>query len=102
MQKIRIKLSKNKKAKFYVGSMDKKLKFTDQQFDAVIVIGAIQYVMNIDLCIKEIRRVLKNDGIFILAQTNSFTIMDIILQKIYKVLSKYFLKKISCIHIQLH
>ena len=72
------KFLKNKKAKFYVGSMDRKLKFKDSQFDAVIVIGAIQYVMNIDLCIKEIKRVLKNDGIFILAQTNSFAIMDII------------------------
>lgn len=85
---------KNKKAKFYVGSMDKKLKFTDQQFDAVIVIGAIQYVMNIDLCIKEIRRVLKNDGIFILAQTNSFAIMDIISpRKFIKFLSRVFFKE---------
>jgi ubiquinone/menaquinone biosynthesis C-methylase UbiE len=72
------KFVKTKKASFLVGSMDKKLKFKDNQFDAVIVIGALQYVMNIDKCINEIKRVLKKKSIFILAQTNSFAIMDII------------------------
>lgn len=85
---------KNKKAKFYVGSMDRKLKFLDKQFDAVIIIGAIQYIMNIDLCIKEIRRVLKNDGILILAQTNSFAIMDIISpRKFIRFLTRVFFKE---------
>ncbi len=88
------KFLKNKKAKFYVGSMDRKLKFSDKQFDAVIIIGAIQYIMNIDLCIKEIRRVLKNDGILILAQTNSFAIMDIISpRKFIRFLTRVFFKE---------
>ena len=69
------KFIKNKKASFYAGSMDKKLKFKNEQFDAVIIIGALQYVMNINGCIKEIKRVLKKDGKLILAQSNSFAII---------------------------
>ena len=58
--------------------MEKKLRFKANQFDTVIIIGALQYVMNLNDCMKEIKRVLKKDGIFILAQSNSFAIMDII------------------------
>ena len=72
------KYIKKKRASFYVGSMEKKLDFKDNTFDAVIIIGALQYVMNIEKCLKEIRRVMKHEGIFILAQSNSFSIMDII------------------------
>ena len=72
------KFIKNKLASFYVGSMDKKLKFKNKQFDAVVIIGALQYVMNLNGCMKEIKRVLKKKGILILAQSNSFAIMDII------------------------
>ncbi len=72
------KFIKNRLASFYVGSMDKKLKFKSKQFDAVVIIGALQYVMNLNGCMKEIKRVLKKEGILILAQSNSFAIMDII------------------------
>lgn len=72
------KFTKNKKASFYVGTMDKKLKFKNEQFDAVIIIGALQYVMNMKGCMREIKRVLKKRGKLILAQSNSFAIMDII------------------------
>ena len=72
------KFVKKKIASFYVGSMDKKLKFKNKQFDAVIIIGALQYVMNLNGLMREIKRVLKKDGIFILAITNSFNITDIV------------------------
>ena len=72
------KFVKNKLASFYVGSMDDKLKFNSKQFDAVVIIGALQYVMNLNGLMKEIKRVLKKDGIFILAQSNSFAIREII------------------------
>ena len=72
------KYVKNKLASFHVGSMDGKLKFKSNKFDAVIIIGALQYVMNINGCMKEVKRVLKKDGKIILAQSNSFAIMDII------------------------
>lgn len=72
------KFIKKKLATFMVGSMDKKLSFKAKQFDSVIIIGALQYVMNLNGCIREIKRVLKKDGILILAQSNSFAIMDII------------------------
>lgn len=72
------KFIKNKSASFYVGSMDKKLKFKNKQFDAVVIIGALQYVMNLNGLMKEIKRVLKKDGLFILAQSNSFAIREII------------------------
>ena len=72
------KFIKDKKASFYVGSMDKRLRFKNEKFDAVIIIGALQYVMDINGCMKEIKRVLKKRGKLILAQSNSFAIMDII------------------------
>ncbi len=72
------KFVKNKLASFSVGSMDNKLKFKNKQFDAVVIIGALQYVMNLNGLMKEIKRVLKKDGIFILAQSNSFAIREII------------------------
>jgi ubiquinone/menaquinone biosynthesis C-methylase UbiE len=73
-----IKFVKNKLATFYVGSIDRKLKFKSKQFDAVIIIGALQYIMNLNGCFKEIKRVLKKEGKLIIAQSNSFAIMDII------------------------
>lgn len=72
------KFIKKNRASFHVGSMEDKLNFKNQVFDAVVIIGALQYVMNIKRCFKEIKRVMKPSGIFILAQTNSFAIMDII------------------------
>lgn len=68
---------KKKKAKFLVGSMENNLPFKNETFDSVIIIGALQYVVNIDNCLKEIKRVMKKNGIFILAQTNSFGINEL-------------------------
>ena len=88
------KFIKNKKASFYVGSMDNKLKFKNEQFDAVIIIGALQYVMNLKRCMKEIKRVLKKRGILILAQSNSFAIEQIIApRKFIKFLMIVFFKE---------
>ena len=88
------KYVKNKLASFHVGSMDKKLKFKSNKFDAVIIIGALQYVMNINGCLKEVKRVLKKDGKIILAQSNSFAIMDIIdLRKFIRFLIRVFFKE---------
>jgi ubiquinone/menaquinone biosynthesis C-methylase UbiE len=77
------KFVKNKKAFFYAGSMDKKLKLKSKQFDAVIIIGALQYVMNLKGCMNEIRRVLKKGGKLIIAQSNSFSIELIIFPRYF-------------------
>lgn len=42
--------------------MDKRLRFKNEKFDAVIIIGALQYVMDINGCMKEIKRVLKKEN----------------------------------------
>lgn len=53
------------------------LPFKDNQFDVVIVIGTLQYLMEPSNCIREVYRVLKPGGYFIICQRNgiSFNVM---------------------------
>ncbi len=63
-----IKIAKNlniKNAEFYVGDMNKKLKFEDSTFDVVFISLSIHYAKNIDKLFKEIKRVLKKGGTFV-------------------------------------
>ncbi len=68
----------NGKAKFLVGSMDKKLKIKSNSIDVIIIVGALQYVININFCMNECKRVLKDNGHLIIAQTNTFQINEMI------------------------
>lgn len=69
---------KSGKAKFLVGSMDKKLKLTNQSIDVIIIVGALQYVIDPNFCMRECRRVLKKNGYLIIAQSNTFQINEMI------------------------
>ena len=87
------KFVKNKKAVFKTGSIDKKLKFKSNSFDAVIAVGVLQYIENTDKILKEIRRVLKPSSNFIWAQTNIYKIQKFLslrsfLVRIYYLISK--------------
>lgn len=68
----------NGKAKFLVGSMDKKLQIKNNSIDVIIIVGALQYVINPNYCLKECKRVLKKNGHLIIAQTNTFQINEMI------------------------
>ena len=72
------KAVKSGKAKFLVGSMDKKLQFKNNSIDVIIIVGALQYVINPNYCLKECKRVLKKNGHLIIAQTNTFQINEMI------------------------
>ena len=72
------KAVRNSKAKFLVGSMDKKLQFKNNSIDVIIIVGALQYVINPNYCLKECKRVLKKNGYLIIAQTNTFQINEMI------------------------
>jgi len=72
------KAVKSGKAKFLVGSMDKKLQIKNNSIDVIIIVGALQYVINPNYCLKECKRVLKKNGHLIIAQTNTFQINEMI------------------------
>ena len=68
--KSRCKNLRNRNFSFLCKSIDKKLKFPNNHFDAVIVCGVMQYATKPLFTFKEILRVLKKDSIFICAQSN--------------------------------
>ena len=69
---------KKGKAKFLVGSMDKKILIKSNSIDVIIIVGALQYVINPNYCFEECKRVLKKNGYLIIAQTNTFQINEMI------------------------
>tara|TARA_B100000965_G_C19588752_1_gene757019 strand:+ start:657 stop:1592 length:936 start_codon:yes stop_codon:yes gene_type:complete len=96
-EKKSIEYVKSGTAKFFQGSIEKKYPFEDGEFDACVVLGALQYVGDLDYCFNEIRRVLKKDGNFIVAQANMYGISELIyprsliLRILYFVLQEEFL-----------
>ena len=58
--------------------MDKKLKIKSNSVDLIIIVGALQYVINPNYCLSECKRVLKKNGYLIIAQTNTFQINEMI------------------------
>ncbi len=82
------------KAKFMVGSMEKKFKIKSNSMDAIVIVGALQYVMDLKKCFKECSRVLKKNGHLIIAQTNTFSINEMItLRKFIVGMSRIILKE---------
>lgn len=54
------------------GSMESRLDFEDETFDLVITAGTFQYLHNRHICLKEIMRVLKPRGYFIIGTRNAY------------------------------
>tara|TARA_B100001027_G_scaffold214234_1_gene186129 strand:+ start:257 stop:1039 length:783 start_codon:yes stop_codon:yes gene_type:complete len=50
-----------------------KMPFDDESFDLVIVVGTLQYLMEPSACVKEVARVLKSGGYFIVCQRNALS-----------------------------
>ncbi|WP_440677316.1 class I SAM-dependent methyltransferase [Candidatus Pelagibacter sp. HIMB1587] len=91
---------KKGQAKFLTRSIDDNFPFEDDSFDVVIVLGALQYVGDLDNCMKNISRTLKKNGHFILTQSNMyslhslFSLRGFLLKIVYLVTDeKYMLQK---------
>ena len=63
----------NKNLKFSNVDLNSKLPFNDKSFDLVVVVGTLQYLMEPSLCIKEVSRVLKEGGYFVVCQRNALS-----------------------------
>lgn len=73
----KVKTSGNKtKFKFIVGNAEK-LDFPDNSFDCVIGLGFLQYLEFPDACLREVYRVLKPGGYFIITQRNIYGISSL-------------------------
>ena len=72
------KAVKTGKAKFLIGSMDEKLPFKPNSIDLIIIVGALQYTIDPNFCLKECKKVLKKNGHLIITQTNTFEINQMI------------------------
>ena len=84
----------DKKAKFIEASLEKEYPFEENFFDLVITSGSIHYAGNISNAIKEIKRVLKPNRNFIIAQGNMYTLNDLIFfRKLLKCLVWFFTKE---------
>lgn len=60
-----------------VGSIESKYEFPEEMFDVVVVVGALQYLHSPDECFKEVWRVLKPGGYFIVAQRNIYSLSNL-------------------------
>lgn len=62
-----------KNLKFSKVDLNSELPFEDSSFDLVVVVGTLQYLMEPSACIKEVNRVLKKGGYFIVCQRNALS-----------------------------
>jgi ubiquinone/menaquinone biosynthesis C-methylase UbiE len=67
---------KKESAHFMVGSIEKDFNLESEMFDAVLVCGALQYLGKPQNCFKEVSRVLKNNGSFIVCQANMYSLRE--------------------------
>jgi SAM-dependent methyltransferase len=65
-------------AELHTGSAER-LPFADGHFDAVVSVSALEYVPDIDSACREIRRVLKPDGVLVVVTPGSSPILDLAL-----------------------
>lgn len=72
--KKRLAKIKNKKLNLSVQNLDKKLKFKDKSFDLIIAVGVLHYSADIEKALKEINRLLKKNGKFIIAQRSGYSL----------------------------
>lgn len=64
---------KIKNAKFLIGSGEEKLKFNSNTFTKVLFFDVLEHLYNQTLALKEIRRVLKSNGLLLLSVPNKNT-----------------------------
>ena len=65
-------------AHFMVGSIEQDFNLDSKTFDAVLVCGALQYLGKPQNCFKEVSRVLKNNGSFIVCQANMYSLREMV------------------------
>ena len=65
--------SSNTQLEFSNVDLNSNLPFKNKSFDLVVVVGTLQYLMEPSSCIKEVHRVLKKDGYFIVCQRNALS-----------------------------
>jgi SAM-dependent methyltransferase len=65
--------SHTNKLEFSNVDLNSKMPFDDASFDLVVVIGTLQYLMEPSACVKEVNRVLKPGGYFIVCQRNALS-----------------------------
>tara|TARA_A100001015_G_C14952494_1_gene697340 strand:- start:472 stop:1422 length:951 start_codon:yes stop_codon:yes gene_type:complete len=88
------KFLKNKKAKFINLSLEDKYNFKSNYFDLVIEVGAFQYAGNLTKTLNEIKRVLKVQGFFLMAQSNMYSFNNLMnFRRFVKALIWFFQKK---------
>ncbi|MEM3126816.1 MAG: class I SAM-dependent methyltransferase [Candidatus Woesearchaeota archaeon] len=90
-------LKKNKvKLKVLYHFHDKPLPFRDKSFDNVLLIFVVDYIDNVDLLLREIKRILKKDGKVVVVQSKTQGIYNKIKQKqitkqqLEKIMQKHF------------
>jgi len=59
--------------KFSNVDLNLRMPFDDESFDLVVVVGTLQYLMEPSACVKEVNRVLKPGGYFIVCQRNALS-----------------------------
>jgi SAM-dependent methyltransferase len=89
------KFIEEKKANFFHGSLDDENKdLTHDNYDVVLICGALQYTDDINFAISEIHRLLKKDGIFILCQANMFAVHEFLgFRRFLKSMIRFFTKE---------
>ena len=88
------KFLRNKRAKFINLSLEEKYNFKSNYFDLVIEVGAFQYAGNLTKTLFEIKRVLKSQGFFLMAQANMYSFNNLLsFRKFIKALIWFFQKK---------
>tara|TARA_B110000003_G_scaffold276570_2_gene323998 strand:+ start:423 stop:1208 length:786 start_codon:yes stop_codon:yes gene_type:complete len=63
----------NDKLKFSNVDLNLRMPFDDNSFDLVVVVGTLQYLMEPSTCVKEVNRVLKPGGYFVVCQRNALS-----------------------------
>jgi ubiquinone/menaquinone biosynthesis C-methylase UbiE len=53
--------------------LNQEMPFEDESFDLVVVVGTLQYLMEPSTCIKDVARILKPGGYFIVCQRNALS-----------------------------
>jgi len=89
------KFIEEKKANFFHGSLDDMNKdLVYDNYDVVLICGALQYTGDINFAISEIHKLLKKDGIFILCQANMFAVHEFLgFRKFLKSMIRFFTKE---------
>jgi ubiquinone/menaquinone biosynthesis C-methylase UbiE len=66
------------KAHFIAGNIEKNFNLDSGVFDAVLVCGSLQYLGSPSNCFKEVSRVLKDNGAFIVCQANMYSLRKMV------------------------